>query len=120
MVREAFEQSKSGEGRIGEALEAIKRGPAIRKAKELSRHYAEEALASLKKLPASPYRNGLKTLVSSSSTDAFSNALFMNSGESWHASSAEISRALLGSRFKVYPELVERVQSKCGLVGPKL
>jgi octaprenyl-diphosphate synthase len=63
VVREAFEQSKSGEGRIGEALEAIKRGPAIRKAKELSRHYAEEALASLKKLPASPYRNGLKTLV---------------------------------------------------------
>lgn len=63
VVREAFEQSTSGEGRIGEALEAIKRGPAIRKAKELSRHYAEEALASLKKLPASPYRNGLKTLV---------------------------------------------------------
>jgi octaprenyl-diphosphate synthase len=63
VVREAFEQSESDESRTCEALEAIKRGPAITKAKELSRHYAETALASLKKLPASPYRNGLKTLV---------------------------------------------------------
>jgi geranylgeranyl pyrophosphate synthase len=63
VVREAFEQPESNEGRTCEALEAIKRGPAIPQAKEMSRHYAETALASLKKLPASPYRNGLKTLV---------------------------------------------------------
>ena len=63
VVRDAFEHSDADEGRIAEALEAIKRGPAIRKAKELSRTYAETALRSLKKLPASPHRNGLKTLV---------------------------------------------------------
>jgi octaprenyl-diphosphate synthase len=63
VVRDAFEQSETGESQIAEALEAIKRGSAIRKAKELSRSYAEAALASLKKLPASPYRNGLKALV---------------------------------------------------------
>jgi octaprenyl-diphosphate synthase len=63
VVRDAFEQPGSDEHRIAEALEAIKRGPAITKAKELSRSYAETALTALKKLPASPYRNGLKTLV---------------------------------------------------------
>jgi octaprenyl-diphosphate synthase len=63
IVRDAFEQAESNESRIAEALEAIKRGPAITKAKDLSRQYAGMALASLKKLPASPYRNGLKTLV---------------------------------------------------------
>jgi octaprenyl-diphosphate synthase len=63
VVRDAFEQTDCDEDRIAEALAAIKRGPAISKTKELSRHYAETALSSLKKLPASPYRNGLKTLV---------------------------------------------------------
>ncbi len=63
MVREAFENSDADEGRINEALEAIKRGPAIETAKKLSRRYAETALASLRKFPPSLYRNGLKTLV---------------------------------------------------------
>jgi octaprenyl-diphosphate synthase len=62
-VREVFEFAESEENRIAEALGAIKRGPAIEKAKELSRHYAHSALTSLKKFPPSPYRNGLKTLV---------------------------------------------------------
>jgi octaprenyl-diphosphate synthase len=63
IVREVFEQTEFDEGRIAEALAAIKRGPAISRTKELSRHYAETALSSLKRLPPSPYRNGLKSLV---------------------------------------------------------
>jgi geranylgeranyl pyrophosphate synthase len=62
-VREAFEHTQSEESRIAQALEAIKRGPAIETAKQLSRRYAEEALAALKRFPPSLYRNGLKTLV---------------------------------------------------------
>jgi geranylgeranyl pyrophosphate synthase len=62
-VREAFEQTQSEESRIAQALEAIKRGPAIETAKQLSRRYAEEALRALKRFPPSLYRNGLKTLV---------------------------------------------------------
>ncbi|MDH3446177.1 MAG: polyprenyl synthetase family protein [Deltaproteobacteria bacterium] len=63
VVREAFERSDPDEAQITEALEAIKRGPAIETAKKLSRSYAETALVSLKKFPPSLYRNGLKTLV---------------------------------------------------------
>jgi geranylgeranyl pyrophosphate synthase len=63
IVREVFEQTEFDEGRIAEALAAIKRGPAISRTKELSRHYAETALSSLKRLPPSPYRNCLKSLV---------------------------------------------------------
>jgi geranylgeranyl pyrophosphate synthase len=44
-------------------LNSIKNGSAIQEAKSLSKRYAEEALKSIKKLPPSRYRNGLKTLV---------------------------------------------------------
>jgi len=63
VVREAFEQSESKEILITSALEAIKRGPAIHKAKDLSRRYAGAALKSIEKFPPSAHRNGLKTLV---------------------------------------------------------
>jgi octaprenyl-diphosphate synthase len=62
-VRDAFEQASPSESQINGALEAIKAGSAIPEAKFLSKHYAEEALKAIKKLPASLYRNGLKTLV---------------------------------------------------------
>jgi geranylgeranyl pyrophosphate synthase len=44
-------------------LASIKNGPAIGEARSLAKRYAEEALRSIKKLPPSLYRNGLKTLV---------------------------------------------------------
>ena len=62
-VRGAFENADPGEPRIAEALEAIKRSPAIPKAKDLSRRYAQAALESLKRFPPSYHRNGLKNLV---------------------------------------------------------
>jgi geranylgeranyl pyrophosphate synthase len=63
VVREAFEQPQCVETRIVDALQAIKRGPAIEQAKDLARNYAEAALKSIEKFPPSAYRNGLKTLV---------------------------------------------------------
>ena len=63
VVREAFEQSESKEILITSALEAIKRGPAIHKAKDLARRYAGAALTSIEKFPPSAHRNGLKALV---------------------------------------------------------
>jgi octaprenyl-diphosphate synthase len=63
IVRETFERPECGETQITGALEAIKHGPGIQKAKELSRSYAEMALKSLEKLPPSAHRKGLKTLV---------------------------------------------------------
>jgi geranylgeranyl pyrophosphate synthase len=62
-VRAAFENSKPSEEQIDCALTAIKTGSAIQEAKSLSKRYAREALKSVKKLPPSMYRNGLKTLV---------------------------------------------------------
>ena len=62
-VREAFDCSKPSEQQILAALDAIKAGSSIQEAKALSKRYAEEALASVKKLPPSKYRNGLKSLV---------------------------------------------------------
>jgi len=62
-VCDAFEQACPTETQISGALAAIKSGPAISEAKSLSKHYAEEALKAIKRLPASRYRNGLKTLV---------------------------------------------------------
>ena len=62
-VREAFEPSHPTESQIAAAIDAIKAGPAIQQAKTLSKHYAEEALKSIKRFPPSPYRNGLKTMV---------------------------------------------------------
>jgi geranylgeranyl pyrophosphate synthase len=62
-VREAFDCSKPTEDQIIDALAAIKSGSAIQEAKLLSKRYAQEALKSVKKLPPSLYRNGLKTLV---------------------------------------------------------
>jgi octaprenyl-diphosphate synthase len=63
LVREVFECEKPTETQIVAALEALRTGPAIQQAKALSKRYAEEALKSIKKLPPSLYRNGLKTLV---------------------------------------------------------
>jgi len=63
VVSEAFERSHPTESEIAAAIEAIKMGPAIRQAKVLSRGYAETALKSIKQLPPSPYRNGLKNMV---------------------------------------------------------
>lgn len=62
-VCQAFEKARPTQAQITAALEAIKSGPAIPQAKSLAKHYAEEALKSIKKLPPSRYRNGLKTLV---------------------------------------------------------
>ena len=62
-VRDAFDSRRPTEEQIAAALDAIKNGPAIQEAKALSKRYAEEALRSIKKLPPSLYRNGLKTLV---------------------------------------------------------
>ena len=59
----AFENAKPTEVQIAAALSAIKTGPAIQEAKSLSKRYAKEALKSVKKLPPSMYRNGLKSLV---------------------------------------------------------
>ena len=62
-VREAFECNLPTEDQITAALTSIKTGPAIQEAKLLSKRYAQEALKSVKKLPPSLYRNGLKSLV---------------------------------------------------------
>src|SRR5438105_108373 len=62
-VRDAFENGKLSEEQIGAALAAMKTGSSIQEAKLLSKRYAKEALKSVKKLPPSMYRNGLKTLV---------------------------------------------------------
>ena len=62
-VGDAFDCSTPSEDQISAALNAIKNGPAIQEAKALSKRYAEAALTSIKKLPPSLYRNGLKTLV---------------------------------------------------------
>ncbi|HEX2931494.1 MAG TPA: polyprenyl synthetase family protein [Candidatus Binatia bacterium] len=62
-VRAVFDCGKPTEDRIATALIAIKSGPAMKQARLLSKHYAQEALKSVKKLPPSAHRNGLKTLV---------------------------------------------------------
>lgn len=62
-VTEVFDCSQPTEQQISTALLAIKEGPSIREARQLSKRYAEAALASVKKLPPSKYRNGLKSLV---------------------------------------------------------
>ncbi|HVO96005.1 MAG TPA: polyprenyl synthetase family protein, partial [Terriglobales bacterium] len=62
-VCDAFECSNPSEAKIQTALASIKNGPAIGEARSLATRYAEEALKSIKRLPPSLYRNGLKTLV---------------------------------------------------------
>ncbi|MBI2359268.1 MAG: polyprenyl synthetase family protein [Deltaproteobacteria bacterium] len=62
-VAEAFQSDSLTEEMIRTAVDAIGRGPAIAKAKTFSRSYAEMAFKPVQKLPPSPYRNGLKTLV---------------------------------------------------------
>ena len=63
VVREAFDSSNPNEKQIVAALAAIRTGPSIQEAKALSKRYAEHAMASVKKLPRSKYRNGLESLV---------------------------------------------------------
>jgi geranylgeranyl pyrophosphate synthase len=63
VVREAFDSSNPNEKQIVAALAAIETGPSIQEAKALSKRYAEHAMASVKKLPRSKYRNGLESLV---------------------------------------------------------
>jgi len=62
-VCEAFEEPEPNELQIAAALSAIKSSAAIADAKQLAKQYASDALRSIKKLPPSLYRNGLKTLV---------------------------------------------------------
>jgi len=62
-VREAFDSSNPNEKQILAALAAIKTGRSIQEAKALSKRYAKLAMASVKKLPPSKYRNGLESLV---------------------------------------------------------
>jgi geranylgeranyl pyrophosphate synthase len=59
----AFDCEHPSEAQIALAIEAIKKGPAIGEAKTLAKRAAEDALQSVRKLPPSQYRNGLKTLV---------------------------------------------------------
>lgn len=61
-VSEAFESRQSSEEKVRKALEAIAQGEAIQQAKALSKTYAQEASKTIRKLPPSLYRNGLKTL----------------------------------------------------------
>ncbi len=58
-----FECSQPTEAQITDALRALKNDSIIEEAKSISKRYAEQALRSIKKLPPSLYRNGLKTLV---------------------------------------------------------
>jgi geranylgeranyl pyrophosphate synthase len=62
-VREAFESRQPTEAAVQKAIEAIRDGTVIDQAKAVSKRYAQEALKSIKKVPPSLYRNGLKTLV---------------------------------------------------------
>jgi octaprenyl-diphosphate synthase len=62
-VRDAFESNHPTEAQISTALEALRNGRGIDQAMSTSKHYAQEALKSIKKFPPSLYRNGLKTLV---------------------------------------------------------
>jgi geranylgeranyl pyrophosphate synthase len=62
-VREAFYCPNPSEAQIQAALDAIKSGPAIQEARVLAKQYAEKALKSIRKLPPSRYRNGMKCLV---------------------------------------------------------
>lgn len=62
-VSEAFESNQPSEEKVRKALEAITQGEAIQQAKVLSETYAQEASKTIRKLPPSLYRNGLKTLV---------------------------------------------------------
>lgn len=62
-VREAFDSPSPSEAQIQTALEAIQKGPALSEARVLAKQYAERALKSIRKLPPSHYRNGMKTLV---------------------------------------------------------
>jgi geranylgeranyl pyrophosphate synthase len=62
-VCDAFDCQTPSESQVAAALDAIRTAPAIEEAKILARHYAQEALQSIKKFPPSLYRNGLKTLV---------------------------------------------------------
>jgi octaprenyl-diphosphate synthase len=62
-VCRVFECLQPTEAQIGEAIEALKNGSVIEQARSISKGYAERALTSVKKLPPSLYRNGLKTLV---------------------------------------------------------
>jgi geranylgeranyl pyrophosphate synthase len=63
VVREVFDCTNPSERQVDAALDAIKSGHAIQEAKSISKCYAEKALKSIKKLPPSIYRNGLKTMV---------------------------------------------------------
>jgi octaprenyl-diphosphate synthase len=59
----AFDSPNPTEAQISAAIDAIKNGPAIDAAKVLAKQYAQDSLKSIKKLPPSVYRNGLKALV---------------------------------------------------------
>ena len=62
-VFDAFQDPTPPEDKIRAAIQAIRQGSAIQKARVLSNTYAEQALKSIKRFPASVYRDGLETLV---------------------------------------------------------
>lgn len=62
-VAEAFECSQPTDEQVQAAIEVIGQGTTIQQAKALSSNYADLAFRSLKKIPPSLFRNGLKTLV---------------------------------------------------------
>jgi octaprenyl-diphosphate synthase len=62
-VLEAFDNPNPNDAQVKAALDAIQDGPAIEEARALAKQYAEKALKSIRKVPPSGYRNGMKTLV---------------------------------------------------------
>ena len=62
-VQQAFDCVAPSEPQVLAALAAIKAGSSIQGAKALSRHYAGEALVSIKRFPPSKYRDALQSLV---------------------------------------------------------
>lgn len=62
-VFDAFQDPAPPEDKIRAAIQAIRQGSAIQKARVLSNTYAEQALKSIKRFPPSLYRDGLETVV---------------------------------------------------------
>ena len=62
-VFDAFQDPAPSDDKIREAIQAIRQGSAIAKARVLSKTYAEQAFKTIERFPPSMYRDGLETLV---------------------------------------------------------
>jgi geranylgeranyl pyrophosphate synthase len=62
-VFDAFQDPSASEGKIHEAIRAIRQGSSIQKARVLSKTYAEQALKTIENFPASEYRDSLQSAV---------------------------------------------------------